>query len=328
MNVQLYSLVLYGSRDENSSVTQTSTAVSSPSNSLGASAVLPVLALIAPVLMWASTFVVTRWAAPSIDPGPFALLRLLAGSLTLTALVMWVHRGRIPKVGAATLGIAAAFGVLWFGLYTLLFNWSGHFLDAGTVAMVVNVAPLMVGIGAVIFFKEAFSRPLFVGMLVSLSGIALIGGAGGVGQLAVSGLLLAFGAAVFYATGMMLQKLVLRELDPLTTTWLGCLAGTVALLPFAPATISGFSDISGATLWAAIYMGIGPSALGFWFWGYAMNHFPTGKVASASLAVPAVVIVMSLLTLGEVPPPLALIGGAICLSGVAVAQLRHRRGRG
>lgn len=127
---------------------------------------------------------------------------------------------------------------------------------------------------------------------------------------------------------MLLQKLVLRELDPLTTTWLGCLAGTVALLPFAPATISGFSDISAGTLWAAIYLGIGPSALGFWFWGYAMNHFPTGKVASTSLAVPAVVIVMSLLTLGEVPPPLALIGGAICLSGVVVAQFRHRRGKG
>ncbi|WP_258935425.1 DMT family transporter [Nesterenkonia pannonica] len=76
------------------------------------------------------------------------------------------------------MGFAAAFRALWFGLYTLLFNWAGHYLDAGTVALVVNFAPLIVGIGAVVFFKEAFSRPLFAGMIISLSGIALIGVAG------------------------------------------------------------------------------------------------------------------------------------------------------
>ena len=72
-------------------------------------------------------------------------------------------------------------------------------------------------------------------------------------------------------------------------------------------------------------MGIGPTALGFWFWGYAMTRFPTGRVASATLTVPAVVVVMSWLTLGEVPPPLAITGGAICLTGVALAQWRPRR---
>ncbi len=121
------------------------------------------------------------------------------------------------------------------------------------------------------------------------------------GQLAVTGLVLAFGAAILYAAGMLLQKMVLRDLDPLTTTWLGALAGTVALLPFAPAAAAGIGEISAATVWAAVYMGIGPSALGFWFWGYAMTRFPTGRVASASLAVPAVVILMSLVTLGRCP---------------------------
>ncbi|WP_146341447.1 DMT family transporter [Nesterenkonia sp. NBAIMH1] len=303
-------------------MTQASTTATAPA---APRVILPLLAILAPVLMWASTFVVTRWAAPSIDPGPFALIRLIAASLTLTVLALIVHRGRPPRPTRAALGFAAAFGALWFGLYTLLFNWAGHYLDAGTVALVVNFAPLIVGIGAVVFFKEAFSRPLFAGMIISLSGIALIGVAGGVGQLAVTGLVLAFGAAILYAAGMLLQKMVLRDLDPLTTTWLGALAGTVALLPFAPAAAAGIGEISAATVWAAVYMGIGPSALGFWFWGYAMTRFPTGRVASASLAVPAVVILMSLVTLGEVPPPLAMIGGAICLTGVGLAQLRHRR---
>lgn len=223
--------------------------------------------------------------------------------------------------------MTAAFGVIWFAVYTLVFNWAGHFLDAGTVAMVVNLAPLMVGVGAVVFFKEAFSRKLFIGMLISLSGIGFITVAGSTGQLAMAGLLIALVAAILYAAGMMVQKLALRDVDPLTATWLGCTAGAIAVLPFLGQTIGEFGEYSTGTIIGAIYMGIGPTALGFWFWGYAMNHFPTGRVASATLAVPAVVVVMSALTLREIPPPLAILGGAICLGGVAVAQLRRPKRR-
>ena len=289
--------------------------------------VLPVLAIVATVLMWASTFVIMRWASADISPGPLALIRLIAGSLTLTALVLWVRRGRLSMPRGKALGLTAAFGVSWFALYTLVLNWAGHYLDAGTVAMVVNLAPLMVGIGAVLLFKEAFSRRLFIGMLVSLSGIVFITVSGTTGQLAWAGLVIAFIAAVLYAGGMLLQKLVLRDVDPLTATWLGCISGAAALLPFVPPTINEVSDISTGTIIGAVYMGVGPTALGFWFWGYAMNHFATGRVASATLAVPAVVVLMSALTLGELPPLLAIIGGAICLTGVAVSQMRPRSRR-
>ncbi len=292
-----------------------------------AAPLLPVLAIVVTVLMWASTFVIMRWSAPDISPGPLALLRLLAGSLTLTLLVLWVRRGRPRLPRGRGLALTVAFGVIWFAVYTLVFNWAGHFLDAGTVAMVVNLAPLMVGVGAVLLFKESFSRRLFLGMLISLSGIGFITAAGSTGQLAMAGLLIAFAAAVLYAAGMMVQKLALRDVDPLTATWLGCVSGVLALLPFLGQTAAELGEVGAGTVLGAVYMGIGPSALGFWFWGYAMNHFPTGRVASATLAVPAVVVVMSALTLQEIPPPLAILGGAICLAGVAVAQLRRPQRR-
>lgn len=301
----------------------------SPDPAPAARPLLPILAILLTVLMWASTFVIMRWSAPDISPGPLALLRLLAGSAALTLLVLWARRGRPSLPRGRGLALTAAFGVIWFAVYTLVFNWAGHFLDAGTVAMVVNLAPLMVGVGAVLLFKEAFSRKLFLGMLISLSGIGFITAAGSTGQLAMAGLLIAFAAAVLYAAGMMVQKLALREVDPLTATWLGCVSGSLALLPFLGQTVAELGEVTAGTILGAVYMGIGPSALGFWFWGYAMNHFPTGRVASATLAVPAVVVVMSALTLQEIPPPLAILGGAICLAGVAVAQLRRPpRGRG
>ncbi|GFZ92853.1 DMT family transporter [Nesterenkonia alkaliphila] len=300
--------------------------MTSPASTVaGTRTLLPAAAILTTVLMWASTFVIMRAAAPEISPGPLALIRLTAGSLTLTLLIGLMRRGRFRIPRGRPLWLTLAFGVSWFAVYTVVFNWAGHYLDAGTVAMVVNFAPLLVGIGAVVFFKEAFSRRLFLGMLISLLGIGLITVAGSTGQLAMVGLLIAFAAALLYAGGMLLQKLALRSVDALTATWLGCAAGTLALLPFLPQTLGELPELSAGTLAGAVYMGIGPSALGFWFWGYAMNHFPTGRVASATLAVPAVVVLMSAVTLNEVPPLLAIIGGAIALAGVAAAQFRLRR---
>lgn len=284
---------------------------------------LPIAAIIATVLMWASSFVLIRWSAGELSPGPLALVRLLAGAATLTVLLLWVRRGRITLPTRAALGLTALFGVLWFALYTLVFNLAGHYIDAGTIAMVVNLAPLMVGVGAVVFFKESFSPRLFLGMVVSLCGIGLITVSGSTGQLALIGLGIALIAAFLYAGGMLIQKVALRHTDPLTATWLACAAGTIALLPFLGVTIEELQTTATPVILGAIYMGIGPTALGFWFWGYAMNHFPTGKVAASTLAVPAVVVIMSGLTLGEIPPPLGIIGGAITLTGVAIAQFRR-----
>lgn len=282
---------------------------------------LPVLAVIATVLMWASSFVIVRWTAPVLSPLPLALLRLVAGAAVLTVMVLIARRGRIRLPDRRGLLLTAAYGVLWFALYTVVLNEAGHWLDAGTTALVVNVAPLMVALGAGLLLHERFPPGLFLGMGVSLLGIGVIAAAGGLGHIALVGIALAFLAAVLYAAGMLLQKLALRRADSLTATWLACTTGAVSLLPFLGETVAQVQTAPTSAIIGAVYMGIGPTALGFWFWGYGMNSFATGRVASASLAVPAVVVVMSALTLREMPPLAAIIGGVVCLTGVAVAQL-------
>ena len=145
---------------------------------LRARVLLPTLAVIATVVMWASSFVIVRWAAPVLPPLPMALLRLLAGTAVLTILVLIASRGRIRLPSRRGLLLTAAYGVLWFAFYTVVLNWAGHWLDAGTTSLVVNLAPLMVALGAGLFFQERFPPGLFLGMAVSLLGIGLIAAAG------------------------------------------------------------------------------------------------------------------------------------------------------
>ncbi len=289
---------------------------------------LAVGAIVATVVMWASSFVVIRAFAEDLSPGPLAVLRLLSGVVTLSALLLWLHRGKLRLPGRRGLLLGAVFGVVWFAVYTLVFNWAGHFLDAGTIAMLVNLAPLLIALGGGLFFGEGFPRQLFAGMAVSLAGIGLITFAGTTGRLSLAGLLIALAAAVLYAVGMMVQKLTLRHTDPLTATWIACAAGVVALLPFIPQTVGEIGDASVGSIVGAVYMGIGPTAIAFILWGYAMMHFPAGRVAASTLSVPAIVVVMAWVFLSEVPPVLAIIGGAICLIGVGIVQWRTPRWRG
>ena len=48
-------------------------------------------------------------------------------------------------------------------------------------------------------------------------------------------------------------------------------------------------------------------------------------MASTTLSVPGIVVLMSWALLGELPTGTALVGGALCLLGVAVSRRRPRR---
>ena len=73
-----------------------------------------------------------------------------------------------------------------------------------------------------------------------------------------------------------------------------------------------------------IYLGLFPTAVGFTAWAFALNRMSAGRLGSTTYLVPVVAVVMAWLVLGESPPALALVGGAIAIAGVAVARSRPR----
>jgi drug/metabolite transporter (DMT)-like permease len=71
-------------------------------------------------------------------------------------------------------------------------------------------------------------------------------------------------------------------------------------------------------------MGLFPTAIAFLTWSYALSRTSAGRLATSSYVVPALAVLLSWLLLGEVPVPLAFVGGALCLAGVAVTRLPAR----
>jgi len=279
-----------------------------------------VLATAVSLLLWASAFVVIRSVGRVLDPGPLAFSRLLTGTFVLTLLAL---RRRKPLPRGRTLALVASYGVIWFAGYTVILNWAERHLDAGTASMLVQVAPLLVAVVAGLFFGEGFPRPLLVGLAIAVVGVVVISiGSHTNGVNDVTAIVLGLLAAVLYAGGVLVQKLALPRVDALTATWLGCAIGALATAPFAGQAWSQLALTPARDVIGVVYLGVGPTAVAFTTWAYALSRTSAGRLTATTLVVPAIAIGLSWLMLNEVPTPLATVGGLLCVAGVIVTRRR------
>ena len=274
------------------------------------------------VVLWASAFVSIRSAGAAYSPGALALGRLLTGAVVLGAIAAVRRIGWPPR--AAWPGILVS-GLLWFGGYMVALNWGERKVDAGTAAMVVNIGPILIALLSARLLREGLPRQLLAGLAVSFAGAVVVGvSMSSGGRSSVLGVLLCVLAAVTYACGVVAQKPALRHASALQVTTYGCLVGLIACLPFAGVLVSEAARAPLSATLNVLYLGVFPTALAFTTWAYALARTTAGRMGATTYIVPALVVLMSWLFLGEVPGWLTLVGGALCLAGVAVSRAGSR----
>jgi drug/metabolite transporter (DMT)-like permease len=74
-----------------------------------------------------------------------------------------------------------------------------------------------------------------------------------------------------------------------------------------------------------LYLGAFPTALAFTTWAFALRRTTAGRLGSTTYLVPAIAIVLGWFILGEAPPAVAMLGGAIAIGGVVIARSRPSR---
>ncbi len=288
-------------------------------------AALPLIAAGVTVLLWASAFVGIRSVGHTYSPGALALGRILVATIVLGVIL----RGRaLPLPRGHDLRRIVAYGVLWLGAYNVALNAGEQHVDAGTAAMLTNVGPILIALGAGSLLGEGFPRKLLGGSAIAAAGAVVIGlSAGGDGHTSVRGVLLCLLAAALYAAAVLIQKPVLARVPALQCAFLGCAIGSLACLPFAPQLAGQTADASGNAIAGLVYLGVFPTAIGFSTWGFALARTEAGKLGATTYLVPAVATLLSWAILSEAPAALALVGGGLCLLGVAVTRLPARRAR-
>jgi drug/metabolite transporter (DMT)-like permease len=273
------------------------------------------------VLAWASAFVGIRGVGRAYSPGPLALGRLLLGTAALGVLL--ASRGRWVRPTRPEWGLLVVVGLAWFAAYNVALNAAERRVDAGTTAMLVNVGPVLIALLAGALLGEGFPRPLLVGATVAFAGAVLIGVATSrAGGADPAGAVLCLVAAATYAVGVVSQKPTLRRLPALQVTWTACAVGTLACLPFLPGLVRETGRAGGGAVAGLVYLGLVPTALAFTTWAYTLARMDAGRLGVTTYLVPPLAILAAWPLLGEVPPVLAVVGGAVCLAGVALSRRR------
>ena len=99
-------------------------------------------------------------------------------------------------------------------------------------------------------------------------------------------------------------------------------ASVIACTPFAGQLLAEASVASPAAIAGVVYLGVVPTALAFSTWGYALTRMPAGQLGVLTYVVPPLTVVAGWAIFSEVPGFLAIIGGALCLVGVALSRRR------
>ena len=280
-----------------------------------------ILAVVVTLLAWASAFVGIRGVGEDFSPGALALGRLLVGTAVLGLLL--AGRGWVRPTGREW-ALLVVCGVGWFGIYNVSLNAAERHLDAGTTAMLVNIGPILIAVFAGLLLGEGFPRWLLAGIAVAFAGVVLIGLATRSAETELVGVVLCVVAAVTYAAGVVAQKPLLRRLPALQVTFTACAMGAVCCLPWTGTLVDELGSAPAGSIAGIVYLGAVPTALAFSTWAYALSRMDAGKLGVTTYVVPPLVILLGWLLLDEVPPALALVGGAICLAGVGLSRRRTR----
>ncbi len=301
--------------------------VAPPAPSASRQRVVLLAAIAFTVLAWASAFVVIRGVAPEVGGGALALGRLMVGVVVLSILVLVQRRWVRPK--RSDWVRLVVYGVGWCGAYNVALNLAEHTLDAGTTAMIVNIGPILIALGAGLFLGEGIPRWLAIGAGVAFLGVLLIG----IGTSFVSGegrpidpigVLWCLAAALTYAIGVLAQKPMAGRLPASQVTLIGATIGMIACLPFAGQLFGSLATAPTGAWVGILYLGVVPTALAFTTWGYALGRMPAGRLGVTTYVVPPLAILMGWIFFGEVPALLAIVGGVICLTGVALSRKKSR----
>jgi len=162
-----------------------------------------------------------------------------------------------------------------------------------------------------------------VGSAVAIAGVALV---------SLSRSTLSVDAAVWIVVGAMvvqgayhpLTKPLLRKYTGLEVATYAMVAGFGMLVPTLPWAWPQLSTASTGAWWAALYLGLLPSAAGFVIWGYAVARLPMATATALLYLVPPVAVGIAFVWLGEVPFAAELAGGAVVVFGVAIIGLGDR----
>src|SRR5262249_2793279 len=141
---------------------------------------------------------------------------------------------------------------------------------------------------AALVLSERLSWVAWGGILLAFCGAGLIAGGEPGGLSAGRGALFCLGAALCQAFYFVIVKPLVARYGTFPVVCLVFWSGAACLLPYAGGLARELPRAAPADTVAVVGLGLGPAAVGYALWGYALARMPVAKTASFLYFVPVV----------------------------------------
>jgi len=289
----------------------------------------PLLLVAGAVLLWGTSYAVTKSAYANVPPMYVVWFRMIVALVAF--LVAWPLMSRVMPKTEAKPGDWKLIVLLVAFIPCLYFLFEGFaikFTSSSQAGVVTAVMPLIVALAAWLVLREQPGKRTVIAAVVSVTGVALLSFGSVTSATATSpalGNMLELGAMLAAAGSTLVVKKLSTRFSPLLLTGLQMAAGTVFFAPLA--LLSGPVDWRSVPAgdWAAIaYLGVGCGFCAFALYNSALRLLPASRAALAINAVPVVALLTGWLGLHEQLTVLQGLAALVILGAVVLAQLAGR----
>ncbi len=281
---------------------------------------LPYIALAIGISALSLSAMFVRWAEA---PGPITgFYRLLISTIFLTPIFLRQQKQLEPidKKYLIFPFFAGIFTAFDFGFW----NSSLKFTTAANATLLGNTSPLWVALFALFIFREKLRGIFWLGLILALSGAALVMGSDFLSHPTLGiGDLMASTAAIFYASYQLTTQRGRKHIDPLRYTWLVGISATIGMFFMNLVLGNSFTGYSFQT-WGIFFLtAVVSQMIGYLAITYALGHLPASVVSPTLIGQPILTAILAIPLLHEIPNTLQWLGGAIALAGIYIVNQSH-----
>jgi drug/metabolite transporter (DMT)-like permease len=256
-----------------------------------------------------------------------SLTSLVMGRFLLAGLFILVTSGwrsvRLPRDHAWRLVVQGGVGQVLINLLNLT---ALDYIPAATTVFLFYTFPAWVAILAAIRGTERVGPLRTFALLLSLSGILIIIGAPGTGELDPTGATLSLSAAFLYALYIPLLRRLQRGTTPTTAVFWIAVGVCVILLAYGAARDELTLAVTARSLGALLWLAIIPTLLAFRLFLRGLETLGPVRTAIIVTAEPFCAAILAALVLGERMTPSAMSGGVLIAAAVLLLQRPERNG--
>ena len=249
----------------------------------------------------------------SVSSGELSLYRAVLAALLIVVFLL-VTKQKIPfskikKEIPLLLASGVAMGINWI----LLFE-AYKYTTVSAATLSYYFAPVIVTVVCPILFRERLTAKQMLCFVMSTLGLVMIIGIGDLGGgNDITGILFGLGAAVFYATVVLLNKFI-KNVEGIHRTFLQFLSAIVILIPYVMMTGGITLGSLNTTGWInLLIVGLIHTGVTYCMYFSSLKELPGQKAAILSYIDPLVAVLISVTILGETMTMWQVIGGIFIL---------------